>query len=295
MAESYQTTSGTLNSASRWKRGSAPRNLGNVFGRSHFGQSGGFFSKSKLDKKFDKGSWGESKRRLLRQSANEKWRAIDNARSSKNNAAADQWVTLTTPSLDLAMKVAIRLAEVCTCKLEDLWQLVMGAEDMENAYRSIPNAPEHLPYCVIAVYDPKQYCTKFMISWALLFGQSAALNGFNRVPALIASAACRLLASMTWHYFDDYAVLDVERHATSNYSSQVSLRELSNIIGFAVSPAKSKNPSREQVTLEFITIWAICTKAFYLWFPRISECPGLLSNCSLTFRMITSTKSKLRR
>ena len=88
-----------------------------------------------------------------------------------------------------------------------------------------------------------------MISWALLFGQSAAVNGFNRVPALIASTACRLLASMTWHYFDDYAVLDVERHAASDHSAQTSLRELSSIIGFAVSPTKSKNPSREQVYL----------------------------------------------
>eukprot|EP00973_Karenia_brevis_P006179 841637-Karenia_brevis.AAC.1 len=80
------------------------------------------------------------------------------------------------------MRVISRLAVLKAKELETLPQLALGLEDMDDAYRSLPNHAKHLPYCVVSVYHTKYASVRFVVFMALLFGQASAVPNFNRVP-----------------------------------------------------------------------------------------------------------------
>jgi hypothetical protein len=147
------------------------------------GKATGPFSKREMDAMFGQKKWRGTRRRILYQEAQDKYRAIDNCKTSYTNKAADMWETLVTPAHDIAMKTAIRLAKVMGAPLKDIWQLVLGCEDMEDAYRSIPNRPSNLPFCVVAFLD-ENGIMKFAVFQALLFGQAAALITLIAFPIL---------------------------------------------------------------------------------------------------------------
>ena len=50
---------------------------------------------------------------------------------------------------------------------------------------------------------------EFYISYAHLFGFSAAVVNFNRLPELLTAAARRIGHAPTWHFFDDQGVIDL--------------------------------------------------------------------------------------
>ena len=127
--------------------------------------------------------------------------------------------------------------------------MVLGCEDMENAYRSVPCLPEHYPFCVIGIFHPSRRCMVFAIEYALLFGQTAAVNNFNRVPAFLTALSCRIFKSACWHFFDDFAVIEAETRATLKCSGQECLKFAASAVGIPMGNEKAKAPSSDQVYL----------------------------------------------
>eukprot|EP00973_Karenia_brevis_P083436 11573385-Karenia_brevis.AAC.1 len=105
----------------------------------------------------------------------------------------------------MPIRVLMNASKISGVELHSLPQYVLGCEDMEDAYRSVPNSVHSLPYCIYALYHTQKRSVQFVISYALLFGQASAVNNFNRLPAFMASLACRVLAVPVWNYFDDFA------------------------------------------------------------------------------------------
>eukprot|EP00973_Karenia_brevis_P044774 6201213-Karenia_brevis.AAC.1 len=73
---------------------------------------------------------------------------------------------------------------------------------------------------------------KFVSFHALLFGQTAAVNNFNRAPALVCAAASRIAGCMVLHYFGAFGCLDFEAHSSSECSAQQALGTLAEGMGF---------------------------------------------------------------
>jgi len=238
------------------------------------GKADGFYNKRELDLVLGKGAWRASKRWLLWQETHQKYRAIDNCKTSSTNEMADQWESLVTPSHDLAVKIALRLCFLERKPLDQIAQLVLGCEDMENAYRSVPSHPEHYPYCVISIFHPVMQRTTFVIVYALLFGQTAAVNGFNRVPAFMSAITCRIFRAVCWHFFDDFAVVESQAACTSAISGQNCLRFVAKIIGLPMGADKAKEPKPDQIYLGILNALSSMPKGFISLVPtedRISK------------------------
>ena len=118
--------------------------------------------------------------------------------------------TITTTASDIAMQLIMWLARSTDTPLRlEHSRFVMSSDDLADAYHGIPNCPEQLLFCVVAVRDPKRNTMVFAISFGHLFGLSAAVSNLNRLPELLTAAARRIGGCATWHYFDDQGALDL--------------------------------------------------------------------------------------
>jgi hypothetical protein len=61
---------------------------------------------------------------------------------------------------------------------------------------------------VVAFRNPHTKTTVFCLSFTHLFGLSAAVVNFNRLPELMTALGRRIGACPTWHFFDDQGTLD---------------------------------------------------------------------------------------
>ena len=234
----------------------------------------GFFTKAELDARFGKGNWRASNRRLIWQQAQQKWRAIDNYRTSKNNLAADMHESLITSPFDTAMKVALRFATIVDQPLDRVEQLVLGCEDMEDAYKTVPSSPQQQQFSIIAQWHPSRKCVVFTISFVLLFGQKAAVPNYNRVPSFTAAIARRLLGIPVWHYFDDYGMIDCLNFTAHGAAAQPSLQTFSAMLGFKVGVAKSKSMATTQIYLGLMNKFDAMDKGYI----SLAPTPEKISN-----------------
>ena len=86
----------------------------------------------------------------------------------------------------------------------------LGEDDPAGAYRGIPNSEAQLGQCVVAIINPSTNCIELYVSYAHLFGLTAAVVNFNRLPELLTAASRRIGMVTTWHFFDDQGVVDFE-------------------------------------------------------------------------------------
>ena len=70
-----------------------------------------------------------------------------------------------------------------------LW-VGLSADDSADAYHGVPNIPSQMNLCIVAVRNPHTGITEFYISRTHLFGLSAAVVHFNRLPEFM-TAVCR--------------------------------------------------------------------------------------------------------
>ena len=90
-----------------------------------------------------------------------------------------------------------------------LW-VGLSADDLVDAYHGVPNIPEQMNLCVVAMRNPHTGTTEFYISKSHLFGLSAAVVHFNRLPELMTAICRRIGHAPSWHFFDDQGTLDFE-------------------------------------------------------------------------------------
>ena len=64
-------------------------------------------------------------------------------------------------------------------------RVYIGADDLQDAYHGCPNDTTQLCFCVVAIMNPHLKNVEFYISYTHLFGLSAAVVNFNRMPELL--------------------------------------------------------------------------------------------------------------
>eukprot|EP00973_Karenia_brevis_P091163 12406209-Karenia_brevis.AAC.1 len=84
-------------------------------------------------------------------------------------------------------------------------QPFLSTDDQKDAYRMAPIAPNQLGFSVVAFMDPHKKCMVFAIAYALLFGLSASVNDYYRIPSFLVAFCRRAFATASWHFFDDVA------------------------------------------------------------------------------------------
>ena len=178
-------------------------------------------SKEEVDARFGRGNWRGIRRRGISQ--NNKVRGIDNALTSRTNFAAFLQDTITTSAADIGMQVVCWLLNgeqgIARARARGLLWTGLSSDDLADAYHGVPNSPDQLRLCVVAIRHPNENKMIFFVSNTHLFGLTAAVVNFNRLPELMTAACRRLGACPSWHYFDDQGTLDfAERQGSSRGS-----------------------------------------------------------------------------
>ena len=126
-----------------------------------------------MDGKFGRGKWRALRRRGIEQ--HDKVRGIDNARTSRQSAAAYLFETIMTAPSDIAIQFRLWLAAAgvpATWAAFLALRPALGSDDLEAAYHSAPNANNQLALRVVAFIDTSLAQPKvvFASSYAHLFG-----------------------------------------------------------------------------------------------------------------------------
>ena len=162
-----------------------------------------------MEERFGSGGFRPLPRHLVWQHG--KWRPIDDGKRAGTNALSNVEETLVNvPSIILLL--IIKMLQTLIHGVDNVipeWADVSAAvEDWWKGYRQLFPSLKHMAFNVIALLDPKARQWKYAVLRGLPFGLGAAVNQFNRVPALLTAAARRLLYIMSAHYVDDNAIVD---------------------------------------------------------------------------------------
>jgi hypothetical protein len=108
-----------------------------------------------------------------------------------------------------------------------------GTDDAKKAYRRIP--AETVGMMVVAVWNPSTGEVEYFIVLGMPFGAVAAVYAWNRYPALLNSAARRLLAVPCGAFYDDFFIggAPFERG-----SGQLALGRLAELFGIGFADDK---------------------------------------------------------
>jgi hypothetical protein len=132
-----------------------------------------------------------------------------------------------------------------------------------DAYHGCPNDPTQLCFCVVAIMNPHTKKIEFYPSYTHLFGLTAAVVNFNRLPELLTAVARRIGIATTWHFFDDQGTLDfaedegrVRNRKVATQTSprrkcrpQAFVQELLKLVGRPFKESKHQAPCQRQVHL----------------------------------------------
>ena len=88
----------------------------------------------------------------------------------------------------------------------DMWDMVHGTDDLQDAYRHIPTRSPHLT--VVALAPPGASEVSYFSLPGFNFGLKGAVPGFNRFPEFMTHAALSVLGVVCCHFFDDYSVCE---------------------------------------------------------------------------------------
>ena len=112
-----------------------------------------------------------------------------------------------------------------------LW-VGLSADDLADACHGVPNIPSQMNLCVVAMRKPHTGKTEFYISKTHLFGLSAAVVNFNRLPEMMTAISRRVGFSPSWHFFDDQGTLDFEEASPNNRQCEDASMAASEFVGY---------------------------------------------------------------
>ena len=130
--------------------------------------------------------------------------------------------------------------------MPDWIQLGLGCDDMTDAFRQSPVAPEHQGVNVMAFYTPSRGSRVFSEVYGLVYGMKSSALHFNRFPALCAATARRMGGAATGSHVDNFTTIDF---LMAGGSGQAFANLVINTNGGAVGPEKHKPTKPQQVML----------------------------------------------
>ena len=204
----------------------------------------GWWSRDEMDARYGRGGWRPLVRFAVAQG--DKWRVIDNGRSSSHNIATSTNERIHTTSTSAGVAALRRLRHHAGRPLEDDFEPRLSTHDMTSAYRQVAVAPEQLCFSVIAVFSPITRTWVYGELDGLPFGVMSAVVEFNRVPAFIVAVARRWLAMPTQNFYDDFKVVGIK---CARGSEDLMFRELCQWTGYRLDADKHQPPASSCVFL----------------------------------------------
>ncbi|CAK0834388.1 unnamed protein product [Prorocentrum cordatum] len=123
-------------------------------------------------------------------------------------------------------------------KLPEWFHLQAVVEDWWKGYRQLFPCRKHVGLVVVAVLHPVERRWLNVVLRGLPFGLGAAVNQFNRAPAVLTAAARRILFIMCAHYVDDNGILEL---TGLHGDGPAAFQRLCRLAG-AHLPAKKRKP-----------------------------------------------------
>ena len=198
----------------------------------------GWWTRDEMDSRHGRGGWRPLVRFAIAQG--EKWRVIDNGKSSHHNIATSTEERIHTTSTSAGIAALRRLRQHAGMPLVDDFEPRFSTHDMTSAYRQVAVAPEQLPFSVVAVWSPIARSWVYGELDGLPFGVTSAVVEFNRVPAFLVAVARRWLPIPVINFYDDFKVLGVK---CGGGSEDRSFRELCEWTGYKLDPEKHQPPA----------------------------------------------------
>ena len=155
-----------------------------------------------------------------------KQRRIDDAKKGRQNQAiayTEKGHLCTAFQPATCARLVVQEAGQGSERLRALGGLRSGCDDMPNAFRSIPAAPQDLDVNVVAVQHPDSGQWMFQIVWATLFGLSSSVMHFARWSHFLQAIARRIIQLMWSMYVDDGSLVDAEAAGESGQQAAASM------------------------------------------------------------------------
>ena len=219
-------------------------------------------SKAEMDRRYGPGAWRPMPL-FINEEAGGKQRLIANAKGGGHNSWTSEEETLFVIAVGFAADATFMTTEECiklhlpagapewpTEKILEAipeWtECGLGCDDMTDAFRQSPVAPDHQGVNVVAFFAPSKGTWLFSEVFGLVYGMKSSVLHFNRFPSLVAATARRTGGSATGSYVDDFTTVDflMARGSGQRFTNTV-LRSMGGDLG----PDKHKPVRSQQVML----------------------------------------------
>ena len=226
------------------------------------GYQGEPVAKAEMDRRYGPGGWRPMPL-FINEESGGKQRLIANAKGGGHNSWTSEEETLFVIAVGFAADATHMTMEECIklhlphgatewptseilAALPEWTECGLGCDDMTDAFRQSPVAPEHQGINVVAFFSPNKNTWLFAEVYGLVYGMKSSVLHFNRFPALIAATARRVGGSATGSYVDDFTTVDflVARGSGQRFTNTVL-----NKTGGELGPDKHKPVRSQQVML----------------------------------------------
>ncbi|CAE7836634.1 unnamed protein product [Symbiodinium sp. CCMP2592] len=229
----------------------------------------GPFTWDQMDQKYG-GTWVASKRFGVSQG--DKVRAVDDLSQFQVNASVTETEKIQLEGLDDIVALArFHLgATVAGTKVTKVFRLPLSgggvyqgrlhpdfregrarrlngrALDLRSAYKQLARHPADDWASVLGVLDPDTNTVAYFENYALPFGASSAVTGFNRAARALRIIMSRLLFLVNTSFFDDFCQLEIE--GLTDSADQAAL-EMLDLLGWEVSDGEKLKPFASEFTM----------------------------------------------
>ena len=226
------------------------------------GYQGEPVAKAEMDRRYGVGGWRPMPL-FINEEAGGKQRLIANAKGGGHNEWTSEEETLFVIAVGFAADAAVMIMEECirmhlpqeasdwsteklVMAIPEWTRCGLGCDDMTDAFRQSPVAPEHQGVNVVAFFAPTRGTWLFSEVYGLVYGMKSSVLHFNRFPALAAATARRMGGSATGSYVDDFSTVDF---LGASGSGQKFANVVIRAMGGELGPDKHKPPRSQQVML----------------------------------------------
>ena len=218
--------------------------------------------KAEMDLRYGVGGWRPMPL-FINEEAGGKQRLIANAKGGGHNAWTSDEETLFVIAVGFAADATHMILEECIlhhlppnasqwpteeilAALPEWARCGLGCDDMVDAFRQSPVAPEQQGVNVVAFFAPSKEGWRFSEVYGLVYGMKSSVLHFNRFPSLTAAVARRMGGAATGPYVDDFTAVDF---LAAGGSGQEFANGVLRACGGALGPDKHKPPREQQVML----------------------------------------------
>ena len=226
------------------------------------GYQGEPVAKAEMDRRYGQGGWRPMPL-FINEESGGKQRLIANAKGGGHNSWTSEEETLFVIAVGFAADATHMAIDECTklhlpqgatdwptseilAALPEWTECGLGCDDMTDAFRQSPVAPEHQGINVVAFFAPSKMTWLFAEVYGLVYGMKSSVLHFNRFPALIAATARRVGGAATGSYVDDFTTVDF---LMARGSGQRFANNVLNRAGGELGPDKHKPVRQQQVML----------------------------------------------